>query len=497
VKMNIQELLKARELGHSSRPIIENGTFVRRLALSKVLGNIPDVGHNGCVNCLDWSRDGNFLVSGSDDSALILWQPDAATEMLVKLPTGHRANIFSCKFINETTGNAATVATCSGDWQTRVFNLDRREPLHVFKCWRERVKRISPVPDSASFLVCAEDGSVRFFDLRQPHTCSSYCSNNLTSLYGYSGVDLHTIAVNPIFPHLFLVAGTSNSVFLHDLRHPSTPIKKYTPRILHAEMVHVTCVKWCEDGRSFLGNWEHAIYKFDVDDVEVIDRKHWNLETERVEVSIDSESVEMAEADFDMYDSDSDDSDWSEYDSPVVPQLHKDLRDTPEVKSHSGYYIGSTNIRTVKDVTVLGSYVCAGSDCGKIFIWPLANKRGLHPITPLQILRADEDVVNVVEARPGYGATYFASSGIDDTVKIWQPLYPSPSSIVRWIQAKQNSFANKVLSRYAYQEATPNSSLRVPFPSSLTTTRKGQLPRSPSAMPLLSRKSRIGDDDYM
>lgn len=32
-------------------------------------------GHRGCVNCLQWSMNGDLLASGSDDYKIMIWQP--------------------------------------------------------------------------------------------------------------------------------------------------------------------------------------------------------------------------------------------------------------------------------------------------------------------------------------------------------------------------------------------------------------------------------------
>ena len=53
------------------------GAMVSRLGLVTEL-----TGHNGCVNCLQWSISGQFLLSGSDDKTS-------------RLETPHEANIFS------------------------------------------------------------------------------------------------------------------------------------------------------------------------------------------------------------------------------------------------------------------------------------------------------------------------------------------------------------------------------------------------------------------
>ena len=62
-----------------------------RLGLERTLE-----GHHGCVNCLQWSSNGEVLASGSDDVKVILWNPFSGNKK-AEIHTGHKGNIFSVK----------------------------------------------------------------------------------------------------------------------------------------------------------------------------------------------------------------------------------------------------------------------------------------------------------------------------------------------------------------------------------------------------------------
>lgn len=66
-------------------------SLINRLGLDYELS-----GHSGCVNCLEWNRDGSILASGSDDLKVILWDPLLKRKLTV-IDTGHQGNIFSVK----------------------------------------------------------------------------------------------------------------------------------------------------------------------------------------------------------------------------------------------------------------------------------------------------------------------------------------------------------------------------------------------------------------
>lgn len=80
-------------------------------------------------------------------------------------------------------------------------------------------------------------------------------------------------------------------------------------------------------------------------------------------------------------------------------------------------YEGHRNHHTVKGVNFFGpntEYVISGSDCGRIFIW---KKKGGKLVA---LMKGDDKVVNCLEPHPH--ATVLATSGIDDTIKVWEPI---------------------------------------------------------------------------
>lgn len=121
-------------------------------------------GHNGCVNCLEWSSNGRLLASGSDDNRLILWKPFHHKPAL-DIMTPHQGNIFSVKFLPNT--GDTLIATAAADRYCYVFDLNRATDL-ASPCWKcschtQRVKRLATVPDSPCiFWSAGEDGKILY-----------------------------------------------------------------------------------------------------------------------------------------------------------------------------------------------------------------------------------------------------------------------------------------------------------------------------------------------
>ncbi|KAI9598176.1 WD40-repeat-containing domain protein [Syncephalis fuscata] len=270
--------LDKRELfGPGGHPIqfISNvysaGSLVRRLEKTTEL-----IGHSGCVNALSWSETGRHLLSGSDDAQLCIW--DASDYSLVcKIATGHRANIFSAKFMPQTSDT--TITCCSGDGEIRVFDVhysrsrainEKARMRHVFSCHSSRTKRIAVEDNPWSFLSCGEDGTVRQFDLRSPHNCEdNTCPSPLVDL-GLYGIELHGLTLNPFQSQYLAICGTSPFVYLYDrrmIRDDATGcVSRFVPKSNFDPSGHVTAVKFGTASRhELLGTWSgDAIYLFDI-----------------------------------------------------------------------------------------------------------------------------------------------------------------------------------------------------------------------------------------
>uniref|UniRef100_A0A7C9A7E4 WD and tetratricopeptide repeats protein 1 n=1 Tax=Opuntia streptacantha TaxID=393608 RepID=A0A7C9A7E4_OPUST len=88
-------------------------------------------------------------------------------------------------------------------------------------------------------------------------------------------------------------------------------------------------------------------------------------------------------------------------------------------------YVGHCNVGTdIKQASFLGQngdYIASGSDDGRWFIWEKKTGR------LIKMLLGDEAVVNCIQCHPF--DSLVATSGIDNTIKIWTPTAPGPSMV--------------------------------------------------------------------
>ncbi|XP_050678635.1 WD and tetratricopeptide repeats protein 1 isoform X3 [Leptidea sinapis] len=207
-------LSMARERGDIDRKfqrrLMVTQSMIERLGLEKELH-----GHVGCVNCLEWNKDGSVLASASDDLHVILWDP-FRHKQLHNITTGHTGNIFSVKFLS-----SDIIATCAADALVRARNIFGGTSLLECSCHSGRVKRLAVAPDKPHLLWSAgEDGLILQHDLRLPHRCNSDCDNVLVNLLNHMGrqAEAKCVAVNPRRSYQLAVGANDFYVRLYDTR---------------------------------------------------------------------------------------------------------------------------------------------------------------------------------------------------------------------------------------------------------------------------------------
>ncbi|XP_018576693.1 WD and tetratricopeptide repeats protein 1 [Anoplophora glabripennis] len=216
-KRDILKLLQYREnSAEASKFFKQHSQFtdslIKRLGLEYELE-----GHQGCVNCLQWTPDGKHLASGSDDTNVILWDPFRHRQLQV-IPTHHIGNIFSVKFLGSN-----EIATAAGDCRVLVQSIPgaiaKCPPLLECSCHVNRVKRLATSPiEPTLFWSAAEDGLVIQYDLREQHECSRQSQTKVLVDLSNNFGEVKCIAVNPTKPYYIAVGANDCYIRLYDRR---------------------------------------------------------------------------------------------------------------------------------------------------------------------------------------------------------------------------------------------------------------------------------------
>ncbi|XP_074515056.1 DDB1- and CUL4-associated factor 6 isoform X3 [Sebastes fasciatus] len=248
--------------------------FVQRLKLEGTL-NV----HDGCVNTISWNETGEYLLSGSDDTFLVISNP-YNKKVKKSIRSGHRANIFSAKFMPHT--NDQEIISCSGDGIIYYTNTEK-SPEHnrqcQFTCHYGTAYEIMTVPnDPYTFLSCGEDGTVRWFDLRTKTSCTKEdCKDDILINCRRAAT---SISISPLVPYYLAVGCSDSSVRIYDRRMLGTRATgnymgrgttgmcvRFVPAHLSNKSCRVTSLCYSEDGQEVLVSYSSDyIYLFDPKD---------------------------------------------------------------------------------------------------------------------------------------------------------------------------------------------------------------------------------------
>ncbi|XP_051147180.1 uncharacterized protein LOC127262510 isoform X2 [Andrographis paniculata] len=402
-----------RELGELS-----SRSFFRRLGASEDLVLRFDIlrkldKHQGCVNTVSFNATGDILVSGSDDTRIILWDWETG-QVKLHFHSGHENNVFQAKIIPYTEGRS--IVTCAADGKVRLAQiLNSQVETKLLAEHHGRVHKLALVPESPhTFYTCAEDGVVKHIDLRAGTATSLFTCKAVHTQSYYSIVSLNAITINPRNPNLFAIGGSDQFARLFDIRQYKwdgsskfdRPVDLFCPpHLVDDEHVGITGLTFSDQNELLVSYSDEFIYLF---------TKDIGLGPDPIFTSHVSEGSDVSN---------------TTPDDPVglsVSNAKENVKAVPQA------YKGHRNSATVKGVNFFGpkcDYVVSGSDCGRIFIW---KKKGGELV---RVMEADKRIVNCIEPHPF--APVLASSGIESDIKIWVPKAPDKAILPTNIQKQR------------------------------------------------------------
>ncbi|KAM6417065.1 DDB1- and CUL4-associated factor 6 isoform 2-T2 [Pluvialis apricaria] len=266
--------LGLEEPGLLRRHYLGRREFIQRLKLEATL-NV----HDGCVNTICWNDTGEYILSGSDDTNLVISNP-YSRKVLTTIRSGHRANIFSAKFLPCT--NDKQIVSCSGDGVIFYTNVEQDVETNrqcQYTCHYGTTYEIMTVPnDPYTFLSCGEDGTVRWFDTRIKTSCTKEdCKDDILINCRRAAT---SVAICPPIPYYLAVGCSDSSVRIYDRRMLGTRatgnyagrgtvgmVARFVPPHLNNKSCRVTSLCYSEDGQEILVSYSSDyIYLFDPKD---------------------------------------------------------------------------------------------------------------------------------------------------------------------------------------------------------------------------------------
>ncbi|CAB3245620.1 unnamed protein product [Arctia plantaginis] len=209
--------LNKREYG--LLPDFKSDLFKTRLNVAKNLYRRDLVCHFGCVNAIEFSSNGELLVSGGDDRRVMLWQFGQAILDHGKpetMKSVHQSNIF-CLGI---TSDNQRIYSGGNDDIVIVHDLESKCPLEVLQHQRA-VCSLSIDPFNERVITTAgNDGRLLLFDTRQ--------SVHESLVISRSRKPFHGVMFHPTQVDVLVSANARDGVALWDLRNPKVPALRYT-----------------------------------------------------------------------------------------------------------------------------------------------------------------------------------------------------------------------------------------------------------------------------
>uniref|UniRef100_A0A673Z571 Ddb1 and cul4 associated factor 6 n=1 Tax=Salmo trutta TaxID=8032 RepID=A0A673Z571_SALTR len=230
--------------------------FVQRLKLEATL-NV----HDGCVNTISWNDTGEYILSGSDDTNLVITNP-YNRKVKATIRSGHRANIFSAKFMPQTSDQQ--IISCSGDGIIYYTHTEKSPDInrqcqftcHYGTAYEVLNTRVSELPTSLLLFTFYSSHQDILINCRRAATSISIC---------------------PLVPYYLAVGCSDSSVRIYDRRMLGTRATgnymgrgttgmcvRFVPAHLSNKLCRVTSLCYSGDGQEVLVSYSSDyIYLFD------------------------------------------------------------------------------------------------------------------------------------------------------------------------------------------------------------------------------------------
>ena len=117
------------------------------------------LGHSDLITSAEFSPDGKFIVTTSDDNTARLW--DVRSSKLLRIFHGHLSYVNSAEF----SPDGKKIVSTSGDWTARIWDVNTGKILHILKDHEYDVCSAKFSPDGKTILTTSLDKTAFLWDV--------------------------------------------------------------------------------------------------------------------------------------------------------------------------------------------------------------------------------------------------------------------------------------------------------------------------------------------
>ncbi|KAF7266740.1 hypothetical protein GWI33_019961 [Rhynchophorus ferrugineus] len=199
--------------------VIKSRIFKERLAHARNFFRKDLCSHYGCVNAIEFSAEGELLVSGGDDRRVLLWSLPKAIYgegAPLSMKKTHNSNIFCVAFDS----NNKKIFSGGNDDQVIIHDIYSGNAITTIP-HRKPVYGLSVNPQNDEIISTAgEDGRLLLYDIREaPHQEAQVLAKQKTAF--------HSVMFNPTKPRYLVSANSEEGIALWDCRNPREELIKY------------------------------------------------------------------------------------------------------------------------------------------------------------------------------------------------------------------------------------------------------------------------------
>ena len=143
---------------------------------------VPQIGHTGTVKSVAFSRDGRFVLSGSDDGTLKLW--DASTGVLLRSFIGHSNHVNSVAISSD----FRFALSGSQDHTLKLWEVASGKEVRSFAGHSDGINSVAFSPDGHLALSGGQDRALKLWET---------ASGKLLRTFGILIGDVDTVAFSP------------------------------------------------------------------------------------------------------------------------------------------------------------------------------------------------------------------------------------------------------------------------------------------------------------